>query len=675
MEIHLALTIILILLAMGVAGAAVYLHLNRKIQAMTGKLQMLSAEASRLDAIFQTAPAALAVLDRNLCFLRANQCLARLSSVKNETIRTGSPLGEVLPDLAASIPSDLIQALEAQEAISPIELQMKHPQSDRSMNVRAELSALRGPQDEFLGIHLVLRDVSEELRTQAELRASAARIQLATRIAKFVIYEWDLETGRVIRESGMQETLGAYAKPGVTNVEEWRKKVHPVDLENVLKKAEKDFASGADAYEDEYRVLNAQNEYIYIWDRGIIFRDDKGQLAHALGVSIDIDSRKKLEAKLQQYTQELAEADRRKDEFISMMSHELRNPLMPIQTGIAVLSQMHLRDDAAAQTVALISRQVAHMSRIIDDLLDISRIKKGTLLIQKQRLDFSELVKTVITDYKGLIQDKGLSLQTSLIADPLWIEGDETRLSQAFGNILHNSLKYTPSGGQIAMEVEADPERKWVMLSIRDTGAGIPAELLPKIFEGFTQGEQGLDRSKGGLGLGLALVKFIVDEHGGAIQAFSAGAQQGTQFLIKLPLVASLPAHDENSRREKAANTSDRRVLVIEDQPDILAVLKLYLQEILGLEVLTAEDGKTGIALAQRQKPDAILCDIGLPGEISGYDVARNIRSMPDLASVKLIALTGYGTEEDQRRSLAAGFHMHMTKPPDIEALQKVLMN
>jgi CheY-like chemotaxis protein len=258
---------------------------------------------------------------------------------------------------------------------------------------------------------------------------------------------------------------------------------------------------------------------------------------------------------------------------------------------------------------------------------------------------------------------------------PLWIEGDETRLSQAFGNILHNSLKYTPPGGTITMELGVDPETNRGLFTIRDTGAGIPAEFLPHIFEGFAQGVQGLDRSKGGLGLGLALVKFIIDEHGGVIQAFSQGERQGTRFDIKLPLLDKDGWHEEQSRRAEGSHAEHKRVLVIEDQPDILAVLRLFLQEIMGLEVLTAADGRTGIALAQEQRPDAILCDIGLPGDLNGYDVARIIRDMPELTSVKLIALTGYGTEDDRRKSLAAGFHMHMTKPPNVDSLQRVLMS
>jgi PAS domain S-box-containing protein len=656
---------------MTIVSSSRWFSLTSKLDNARKEAEYYRSQLLSLETIFQTAPIGLACIDSRYTVLSMNRHMMALSEASHES-QPGTPLSEIFPSLATNIKPDLQSTLEANEYVSPIEFRVSARETQETFkDCLATFSLIRGSDGKGAGIMIAVQEISEKKRLEEKVRTCEETLQQATKIGKFIVYEWDLLTGKVIRESGMSQLLGPHAMPGTATVHEWRKMVHPVDLENLLKRAELGFSSAAPSFEDEYRILNSQNEYIYIWDRGVILRDENDRPAKVIGVSIDIDARKKLEEKLRQYSQKLAEADRRKDEFIAMMSHELRNPLMPINTGIAILSQLKLDNEVANKAVGLISRQVAHMSRLIEDLLDISRITKGTFLIQRQRLNFTDLVRSLMNDYSSLIQAKGISFHGDVPEYPLWIEGDETRLTQAFGNILHNSLKYTPQGGSIDLNLSTDNVQKQAIITIRDSGVGISQELLPHIFNGFAQASQNIDRSKGGLGLGLTLVKFIVDRHDGEIAASSPGLNQGSQFVVKIPLIQSesLPAQVSGDAVDKKC----RRVLIIEDQPDIVAVLQLFIQDILGLDVITASDASAGLQLARTKRPDVIICDIGLPGEMNGYDFAKAVRSAAEISAVKLIALTGYGTEGDKRKSLEAGFDQHMTKPPNLDWLQAIL--
>ena len=362
----------------------------------------------------------------------------------------------------------------------------------------------------------------------------------------------------------------------------------------------------------------------------------------------------------------LHEALRRRDDFLGTLSHELRNPLAPIRNGIYLLDRAAPGGEAAQRALAVIERQVGHLTRIVDDLLDVTRIARGKLHLQLRVQDLGDLVARTLDDHRGAFEDAGVSLDGRLDHHPCWAEVDATRLAQVVGNLLTNALKFTTRGGRV--EVSLRPDGAAHLLSVRDTGAGIAPEVLGQLFEPFAQGPQSLARSAGGLGLGLATVKGLVELHGGTVGIASAGQGRGTEVTVRIPR-ASAPR--SRAGAHAAPVGAHRRVLVIDDNDDAAASLRDVL-ETSGHDVLTAHDATAGLAAARAFRPEVVICDIGLPG-IDGYAVARTLRDDPELRGAFLIALSGYARAEDVQRSRDAGFDRHVAKPPDIARLQALL--
>jgi CheY-like chemotaxis protein/two-component sensor histidine kinase len=366
--------------------------------------------------------------------------------------------------------------------------------------------------------------------------------------------------------------------------------------------------------------------------------------------------------------QSIQEADRRKNEFLAMLGHELRNPLAPIRNAVGMIRLLGVKDPLLLQARDMIDRQVTHMTRLIDDLLDMSRISRGRILLRKEPLDLVQLVSAVMEDYRGSLETAGLKLHVSLPDTPLWVQADATRLAQVVGNILHNARKFTDAGGAITVELDTTPSGARLLVS--DTGIGMDPTMVDRAFEAFSQADRSLDRTQGGLGLGLALVKGLVDLHGGQVEAHSAGLGSGTEVAITLPLVdpptGAIPAVSARHARNSA-----HRVLVIEDNRDAAQSLEMLLT-LLGHRVAVAFTGQDGVSCAREFEPDVVLCDIGLPGGMDGLDVARSLRGELALKSAYLVALTGYGQEIDKQRSRDAGFDIHLTKPIDLHELQGV---
>jgi signal transduction histidine kinase/DNA-binding response OmpR family regulator len=369
--------------------------------------------------------------------------------------------------------------------------------------------------------------------------------------------------------------------------------------------------------------------------------------------------------------QNIQEGDRRKDEFLAMLAHELRNPLAPIRNAVQVLRLVGLHDAPVVQARDMIDRQVTHMARLIDDLLDMSRLSRGKILLRKERLDLVQLVRATVEDYRSLLEATGLELRVSLPQGPLYAHGDPTRLAQVVGNVLHNANKFTDSGGAVAVELAPTPGDHEAVLAVRDTGIGMEPEVLARVFETFSQADRSLDRSRGGLGLGLALVRGLVELHGGHVEVNSDGPGKGTELLIRLPL-GGQPTPPRPAAPPPRQTRLTRRVLVIEDNPDSAESMRMLLV-LSGHQVDVAPTGVAGVERARAFRPEVVLCDIGLPGGMDGYAVARTLRADPELASVYLIASTGYGQTEDQRRSREAGFDAHLTKPIDFAELQRLL--
>jgi two-component system CheB/CheR fusion protein len=402
------------------------------------------------------------------------------------------------------------------------------------------------------------------------------------------------------------------------------------------------------------------------------YRTPSNVIAGVVVSFIDVTKLKEAEAALQQAVgereraeQALRDADRRKDEFLAVLSHELRNPLAPIRSSLHVLDHAAADSGAAQRAHQIIARQVGHLTRLVDDLLDVTRISRGKLQVDRRPLDLRDLSQRTAEDHRSLFAARGVALEVALPDGPLWIEGDATRLAQVIGNLLQNSAKFTSSGDSVRLSL--DVVEGFAVLRVRDTGIGIEPAMIPRLFQAFSQADGTFDRRLGGLGLGLALVKGLVETHGGTIDVSSGGKGAGSEFVLRLPL-ATAPATPEVA---PVAPPPPRRVLVIEDDVDGAESLQLALQ-LEGHEVFVAHDGPTGLERARELRPEVVLCDIGLPG-MDGYMVARALRRERGLRDTFLVALTGYALPEDLRRAADAGFDVHLTKPATIEAVQELM--
>lgn len=388
----------------------------------------------------------------------------------------------------------------------------------------------------------------------------------------------------------------------------------------------------------------------------------------------DITDRKRAEAQLAEQSQKLRDAGRRKDEFLAMLAHELRNPLAPIRNAVEILK---FGDSDLARTALcaeLIDRQVEHLIRLVDDLLDISRISRGLIELKTELLPIRDFILPAVETCQPLIDARRQQFSLALPRDDLWVEGDRIRLSQVVSNLLNNASKYTPEGGHIGLTAEHAGDD--VSIRVFDNGCGVDPSELSSLFDLFYQAERSFDRSQGGLGIGLSLVHSMVAKHGGNVQAFSEGLGKGSEFWVRLPFRAC-PSSARVSKVSKVSNpilTGEKiRILVVDDNLDAAESLTLLLKTE-GFEVLTAYEGLAALEMARVEHPDVMLLDIGLPG-MDGYSVAREIRRRKEWGRPLLIAVTGYGRPEDKEKSKAAGFDEHLVKPVDIDTLLKLLVN
>ncbi|OAI41620.1 hypothetical protein AYO40_02900 [Planctomycetaceae bacterium SCGC AG-212-D15] len=375
---------------------------------------------------------------------------------------------------------------------------------------------------------------------------------------------------------------------------------------------------------------------------------------------------------LRHQAEALRESDRRKNEFLAILAHELRNPLAPLRNGVEVLSRHSTPDPTVLKIRGIFDRQVQQMARLLDDLLDVSRIAQGKVMLQKERIGLTSLLTHAAQMSEAVLKSRELHFEVVPPPADAWLEGDRVRLTQVITNLLNNAAKYTDRGGHVWLE--GAREGNDVVIRVRDTGVGISAELLPHIFDLFTQAEWPADRSQGGLGIGLALVRRLVEMHGGRITASSAGTGQGSEFLVRLPAVPPTAAGESpsSSRADGDGSTAPRRrILAVDDSADAAESLALLLR-LQGHEVRVAYDGTTALKAAAEFQPEVVLLDIGLP-RLDGYQVAQRLREQEGGDRLLLVALTGYGQDEDRQHSAAAGFDSHLVKPVDLELLRQIL--
>jgi signal transduction histidine kinase/CheY-like chemotaxis protein len=376
-----------------------------------------------------------------------------------------------------------------------------------------------------------------------------------------------------------------------------------------------------------------------------------------------------VQQRLREQAEALQQADQRKNEFLAMLAHELRNPLAPVRNAIQILRLKGPPDPELQWARDLIDRQVQHMASMVDDLLDVSRIARGKIKLEKEPVELATVAARAVEMVRPLADSRKHQVTVALPDEPVWLEADPHRLVQVLTNLLTNAAKYTDEGGQIWLTAERQGDE--VAIMVRDTGIGIAADLLPRLFFPFTQEERLPDRAQGGLGIGLSLVRSLVDLHGGRVRVFSAGRGQGSEFVLHLPVLKKPPPAAEGKKPLHRGQAPAHRILVVDDNRDAAQSLGLLLK-LSGHEVHTAHDGPAALEAVHTYAPQIVLLDIGLPG-MDGLEVAHRLRQDLGLKDILLVALTGYGQEEDRRRTQEAGFNAHLVKPVDLEELHELL--
>jgi PAS domain S-box-containing protein len=505
-------------------------------------------------------------------------------------------------------------------------------------------------------------DISEQVRAEAALRESEIKFRAIANAIPHLVWSSLPDGTHDFFNDRWHQYTGLPAGPA--DSERWPEIVHADDRERAGQLWGHALSSG-EPYEIEYRLrYDPTGEYRWCLTRAVPVHGPDGRLIRWLGTVTDVHE-ERLAA------DELRRASARKDEFLAMLAHELRNPLAPIKAAADLLKLAGADNQRFSKAAGIIDRQVRHMTELVDDLLDVSRVTRGLVELDRRPLDMKSVVSSAVEQVKPLIETRAHALHVHVGAEHAWVSGDHTRLVQVLVNLLGNAAKYTPQGGRI--DVDLHVEQDSVRVAVSDNGSGIEASLLPCVFDIFTQGIRTPDRSQGGLGIGLALVKSLVVLHGGQVRARSEGPGRGSVFEVALPVLTDAgPASGETSLAQAGSGAAvRRRILVVDDNADAATTLGELLAA-LGHEVAVRFDGKSALADAASFAPEVLVLDIGLP-DIDGYELARRLRSEPATAGARYLALTGYGQAHDRTLARAAGFDHHFVKPLDIAALQSVL--
>jgi PAS domain S-box-containing protein len=524
----------------------------------------------------------------------------------------------------------------------------------------ALFAAKRLSQDE--GVEYVL-DITERKRAEQALRESEARFRALAEASPALIWQVDANGDAVYLNQRYCDLVGR--TPGEILGSGWHAIMHPDDAPVYMAAFEKALRERI-RFQHRVRAGNRDGGWQWLESHALPWFTADGEYAGHVGISIDITEAAQAE-------QALKEADRRKDEFLATLAHELRNPLAPICNAMPLIGRPGgVR--RADRLHGMMERQVKHIVRLVDDLMEVSRITRGKIELRKEPADLADIVRSAIETSRPLIDGAGQRLSVILPDEPLLLDADVVRLTQVFANLLNNASKYTAKGGDIRLR--ARREGGQALVSVRDNGIGISPEMLPRVFDIFAQEHRSADRGQGGLGglgIGLTLACNLVRMHDGSMEARSEGQGRGSEFIVRLPLLPIAHADPRPAAENQAAALSRRRILAVDDNQDAADTLAMLLNH-LGAEVRVANDGQAALALLEAWRPDMILLDIGMPG-MDGYEVARRIRQQLQYQDIKLIALTGWGQEDDRRRSRDSGFDHHLTKPVDLNALEALLFS
>ena len=527
---------------------------------------------------------------------------------------------------------------------------------------------IRCKEGEVVGCVLVFRDISERHRQEVELRDREQRFyQTIMNVSVPTILYADDDTILLVNQ--VWTDITGYSIEDIPTMGDWTQKAYGERNTTAKKYIYSLFEADTRTDNGEWTVTTATGEKrVWQFSSMPVGREASGRRL-IVSTAIDITERKRMEEQLRTLAAELSEADRRKDEFLAMLAHELRNPLAPIRNGLQLIKLAGGQAATIEQARSMMERQLTQLVRLVDDLMDISRITRGKIELRKEWVQLTAVVNNAVEISRPLIEEMGHKLTVTLPRQPMVVEADQTRLAQVFSNLLNNAAKYSDRGGHITLAVERQGSD--VVVLVKDTGIGIAADQLPRIFGMFTQVDHSLEKSQGGLGIGLTLVKRLVEMHGGRVEARSDGPGNGSEFIVRLPVVVEASIPQESGGEEEKPPKSSLRILIVDDNRDGADSLGMILR-VMGNETRTAYDGQEGVNVAEEFRPEVVLFDIGMP-KLNGYEACRRIREQPWGKGVVLIAVTGWGQDDDRLRSHEAGFDHHMVKPVDPQALMKML--
>jgi len=518
----------------------------------------------------------------------------------------------------------------------------------------------------FVHTRCFTRDVTARRQAESALADTRARLDAALEAGAIATWTWDIPNNLLFADSKLAQLFNLPPSDASGSaLENYLQSIHPDDLPGVTASLDRSVSSG-EPYEADYRIVQADGSVRWVTARGQAEHDSSGMPVRMQGVLVDITERKLLE-------EALRDADRRKDEFLATLAHELRNPLAPIKTSLELLKMPRIDAATLQRTRAMMERQVHQLVRLVDDLLDVSRVMRGKIELRRERVELATVVARAVETVQPLIEGQGHQLDLTIPNESLVLDADPVRLAQVVANLLTNAAKYTEAKGHIWVAVRR-AESGHVELTVRDDGIGIAADMLPRVFELFMQVDHASTKSQGGLGIGLTLAKNLVEMHGGALEARSAGLGKGCEFIVRLAPPAghgerSVERPDDEHPRELAA--PGHRLLVVDDNEDAAESLAELLR-FQGHEVRVAHSGASALAIAGSYLPRVVFLDIGMPS-MDGFEVARRLRQLPGLEGTVLAALTGWGQSEDRLRTRQAGFDHHFVKPLEPEALETLL--
>jgi len=519
----------------------------------------------------------------------------------------------------------------------------------------APLRDAEGRVARWIGMNI---DVDARRQAEAALRDSDGRFRVLAEASPALIYQFDDRGHVVYANRACKERIGMHA--GGVPEDAWGATLDPEQGARYVERVRSALATRT-PLQQRLRARAVDGRWRWFESHGAPLFGQGGVYRGHVGIAIDVTEAVEAE-------EALRDADRRKDEFLATLAHELRNPLAPISNAVHLMRRPDGRR-SADRMVEMVGRQVAQIVRLVDDLMDVSRITQGKLELRKEPLPLAEVLSMAVETSMPAIEAGRHELAVSLPEETLMLEADKVRLTQVFGNMLNNAAKYTDRGGRIWLG--AWREGLEVVVSVRDTGIGIPPAQLPHVFEMFAQAHRDSARGQAGLGIGLTMVRSLIELHGGSVEARSDGPGRGSEFIVRLPLAGAPAPAQQGGDGGPEALLEGRRLLVVDDNGDAAESLALLLHAV-GAEVRTAHDGEAGLAQAAEFRPQAVLLDLGMPG-MDGFEVARRLRRDPAQAGLVIVALTGWGQEEDRRRTRAGGFDHHLTKPVDIDALLDIL--